>query len=242
MRNFRRSARFIAAALCVAGASVLGIESVAAESRFPRLRDVDAPRNMRQRGDDADASRSGIRAPQVGDTRSAARSGASTAGQIRRTQWPLSGHAPEHAGPSSRPGGYGQGQDRSSRQALSAQDSARRLPSGGSGGGPQPPESTHANDNRQWLTRTPPQRAANARVSPNYIAPTNPPRVPPDWTEIPAGHSIRIVPPSPTYARGHWVQTNPAGHAVDPSTGRQPGHGTRAQNAARTHVEFPETP
>jgi len=81
------------------------------------------------------------------------------------------------------------------------------------------------------------QVAAGPQSSPNFLPPTNPPQAPP--TDLPPGYTIRPGPPTADYPNGYWRMYNPEGHAVDPSTMKQPPNVTRPEFRARTHVEYP---
>ena len=75
------------------------------------------------------------------------------------------------------------------------------------------------------------------KPTPNFIEPTNPPQQPP--TELPPGHSVRVMPPTEQYPDGYWVQYNEGGQRVDPSTGKPPSNVTRPVARSQTHVPLP---
>lgn len=77
-----------------------------------------------------------------------------------------------------------------------------------------------------------------AAPTPKFLPPTNPPQLPP--TDLPPGWTLRQMPPTQQYPNGYWRLYNPQGHAVDPSTGKQPGNMSSAEARARTHVPLPE--
>jgi hypothetical protein len=75
------------------------------------------------------------------------------------------------------------------------------------------------------------------KASPQFEPPTNPAQPVP--RTLPDGHSVRVMPPTPQYPSGYWVQTNANGQPVDPSTGKPPANVTRPQARARTHIPLP---
>jgi RHS repeat-associated protein len=75
------------------------------------------------------------------------------------------------------------------------------------------------------------------KPSPNFKPPTNPPQQPPQ--NLPPGHTVRVMPPTPQYPDGYWVQSNPEGQPVNPSTGKPPGNVTRPEFRSQVHVPLP---
>ena len=73
----------------------------------------------------------------------------------------------------------------------------------------------------------------------SFITPTNSPAPVPPPGSLPPGHAVRDMGATSHYPHGYWRQYNQAGHAVDPSTGKQPGNITKAEAAAQTHVPKP---
>ncbi len=73
-----------------------------------------------------------------------------------------------------------------------------------------------------------------------FLPPTNSPRMPPTKAELPPGHTVREMPPSPQCRNGYWRQYNQHGQPVNPRTGKPPSNVTRAEFEAQTHVEFPK--
>ena len=84
----------------------------------------------------------------------------------------------------------------------------------------------------------------------NFQPPTNPPqqpKIPPGYTSRPGktpgstiyedptgkGNTFRVMPPTPDYPRGYWVETNRYNQGIDPSTGK-PG---RSEN--NWHIPLP---
>ncbi len=80
-------------------------------------------------------------------------------------------------------------------------------------------------------SKKPPKR------SPNFHPPTNPPQPLP--VDLPAGHHVREMPPTPDYPDGYWVQTNAEGQPVNPATGKPPANVSQAGSRAQTHVPLP---
>jgi hypothetical protein len=72
----------------------------------------------------------------------------------------------------------------------------------------------------------------------DWMPPTNPPQLPP--TNVPEGHTVRVMGPTPQYPNGYWRQTNEKGEYVNPATGKMPGNVSRSEFRAQTHVELPE--
>ena len=70
-----------------------------------------------------------------------------------------------------------------------------------------------------------------------FETPTNPPQPPP--TNLPPGHTVRVMPPTKDYPTGYWRQYNERGQPVNPSTGRPPANVTTSQFQAQTHVPLP---
>jgi RHS repeat-associated protein len=75
------------------------------------------------------------------------------------------------------------------------------------------------------------------KPSPHYLPPTNPPQPVP--SQLPVGHSVRVMPPNKQYLNGYWIQYNQHGQPVNPATGRPPANCTRPESRAQTHVELP---
>ncbi|MBX9244988.1 hypothetical protein ICW40_09215 [Actinotalea ferrariae] len=71
-----------------------------------------------------------------------------------------------------------------------------------------------------------------------FMPPTNPPQLPP--TSVPPGYELRVMRPTEQYPNGYWRLKSDEGHYIDPSTGRQPGTGTKPQFNSRTHVPLPD--
>jgi hypothetical protein len=78
---------------------------------------------------------------------------------------------------------------------------------------------------------------AGPKSSPNFLPPTNAPRLPP--TSLPPGYSVRVMPPTQDYPNGYWRLYNQYNQAVDPSTGKPPGNVSAPEFNARTHVPLP---
>lgn len=82
------------------------------------------------------------------------------------------------------------------------------------------------------------QNCGGPKSSPNFLPPTNAPQLPP--TELPPGHSIRVMPPTTQYPNGYWKQFDAKGQLIDPSTGKPTPNVTQSEGRARTHVPLPE--
>jgi RHS repeat-associated protein len=82
------------------------------------------------------------------------------------------------------------------------------------------------------------QAGSGPKPSPNFLPPTNSPQLP--ATELPPGHTIKVMPPTQQYPNGYWKQYDAKGQLVDPSTGKSPPNVTKSEGRARTHVPLPE--
>ncbi len=78
---------------------------------------------------------------------------------------------------------------------------------------------------------------SSPNASPNFRRPTNSPQDPP--SSLPAGHSVRRMPPTEQYPNGYWRQYNQHGQPVNPATGKPPSNVTRAEARAQTHIDLP---
>jgi RHS repeat-associated protein len=75
------------------------------------------------------------------------------------------------------------------------------------------------------------------KPSPNFLPPTNSPQLPPG--QVPAGWTVRTMPPTQQYPTGYWRLYNENGQPVNPSTLKPPSNVTRPEFQAQPHVPLP---